>query len=513
MKKFMSLIMAVFVFCLGITEFSVNATDNPEEEQPTFVYTVKDDGTAEITAWFLNEYNAYIPPEVDGYTVTSIGDFAFYGLSEVKLVYIPYSVTEIGEGAFLNCENMDSVVISDSVESIGELAFGCIYDEETETAYKAEKFTVYGYHGFEGVSKAYADSLGFEYNGVNSLIHYSKYKDEIIIDSADPRITKINIPAEINGMPVVKIQSMAFENYYYLESVVLPDSLKEIGVAAFSNCSLITEIDIPDSVSEIGVKAFMDCISLEKVKLPAELEVIGESLFSGCISLSDITLGEKITNIEQYAFSKCYSIEEITIPASVKTIGDCAFSGCISLKNINVDPENQKYYSKDGVLLSVTHWVGGNDTYTLECFPCDNPATSYTVPEEVSKIAKNAFYECQNLESVVITENVQQIGSFAFADSESLRYIEHPASAWLTEAGNYRNCPNLTVYAEESERFNEYLEKENNTTTNIKVLSGKEFDIIHLKGVILNISEAPQDSEIDIFDLIIMKHAVCNGNL
>ena len=62
-----------------------------------------------------------IPATLDGYSVTSIGDYAFDS-NALTSVTIPNSVTSIGTGAFYN-NALTSVTIGSSVTSIGNYAF------------------------------------------------------------------------------------------------------------------------------------------------------------------------------------------------------------------------------------------------------------------------------------------------------------------------------------------------------------------------------------------------------
>ena len=55
-------------------------------------------------------------------SVTSIGEYVFYGCSSLTSIIIPNSVTSIGEYAFFRCSSLTSIIIPNSVTSIGEYA-------------------------------------------------------------------------------------------------------------------------------------------------------------------------------------------------------------------------------------------------------------------------------------------------------------------------------------------------------------------------------------------------------
>ena len=57
------------------------------------------------------------------YTVTSIGEYAFWGCSGITSVIIPSSVTSIGQYAFSRCTSLKSVTLPAELTEIGENAF------------------------------------------------------------------------------------------------------------------------------------------------------------------------------------------------------------------------------------------------------------------------------------------------------------------------------------------------------------------------------------------------------
>ena len=125
-KWFVSLLMVVVMMCACWTGALAE-----DEERETFTsgdyeYALLDDGTVEIAGYKGSADLLAIPAELDGKTVTAIGDYSFLFCGSLTSVSIPDSVTSIGDSAFSSCDSLTSVSIPDSVTSIGDYAFaGC----------------------------------------------------------------------------------------------------------------------------------------------------------------------------------------------------------------------------------------------------------------------------------------------------------------------------------------------------------------------------------------------------
>jgi hypothetical protein len=96
----------------------------------------------------------------------------------------------------------------------------------------------------------------------------------------------VEIPDKIDGEPVVVIGSHAFENCYELESVKIPNSVREIRSFAFSACGSLKSIELPARITTIEGRAFSKCTKLEKIIIPKGVTFVGAWAFYGCDNLT-----------------------------------------------------------------------------------------------------------------------------------------------------------------------------------------------------------------------------------
>ena len=115
-------------------------------------------------------------------------------------------------------------------------------------------------------------------------------------------ITKVVVPAIIDGQSVTEIGEWAFYQKVGIQSVELPWTLKVIGEEAFRDCFNLRRINIPEGLTAILHAGFKMCIRLKPLVLPQSLERIGEEAFLGCEKLNRVEFRSKTTEIHPFAF-------------------------------------------------------------------------------------------------------------------------------------------------------------------------------------------------------------------
>ncbi|NLC13177.1 MAG: leucine-rich repeat domain-containing protein, partial [Chloroflexi bacterium] len=111
MKKLFTVILAMLQ---TVTWWGGSAAEEKQTEFQSgdYNYVLLEDGTAEITDYRGETSSLVIPDTLDGYTVTSIGAWAFDECESLSSVTIGMAVEHIGANPFADCESLTKIVVS-----------------------------------------------------------------------------------------------------------------------------------------------------------------------------------------------------------------------------------------------------------------------------------------------------------------------------------------------------------------------------------------------------------------
>ena len=386
------------------------------------------------------------------YTVTTIGESAFYYCSSLTSVTIPNSVTTIGKSAFYYCSSLTKAEFT-SIESLCNISFSSdasnplryaknlyINGKEIKDLAIPESVTSIGNYAFYNCSGLTSVTIPESVTTIGEFaFRYCSGLTSVTIPNSVTSIGKYafyccsGLTSVIIPNSVTSIEWCAFDGCSGLTSVTIPNSVTSIGSSAFSSCSGLTSVTIPNSVTSIGESAFDDCSGLTSVTIPNSVTSIGTGAFFGCTSLTSVTIPTSVTSIGSAAFYKCTNLTSVTIPNSVTSIDASAFEGCASMKKV-AKPSSVSYsfgsnamvvnYNKGNAYADADGFVWSNDNTELLFVPC-SLAGSYSIPNSVTSIGANAFRYCSDLTSVTIPTSVTAIGEYAFDGCRGLTVVEY----------------------------------------------------------------------------------------
>lgn len=237
----------------------------------------------------------------------------------------------------------------------------------------------------------------------------------------------VEIPAEIEGYPVTRVASRAFNLCTGLTLVTIPDSVENIEGGAFYACSSLFAVSVDENnpyYSDIdGVLFNID--KSELIHYP-----------SGRTEESYV-IPDSVSCIKGYAFNSCLNLNSVTIPDSVANIENRGFYVCYSLTCISVNENNSGYSDIDGILFN-------KDKSELINYPAGRAENSYIIPDSVATIEEFAFCQCSALTSVTIPESVTSLKSGAFSRCSGLTSIIIPDSVISIGEAAFFVCYGLT---------------------------------------------------------------------
>lgn len=275
-----------------------------------FSYEVNADGTScTITGiGTCTDIRINMPETIDGYTVTKIGNNAFYDCKSIRKIILPDTITEIGSTAFYACTGIDEIILPEGLETIGATAFGiCISLTEIRIPENVKTMADSAFIFCASLVEVCNDSelkivLGDENN---ALGYYAKN----LYTSKEPASKLVNVDGYVfyNDNGKYLLVGYRGENDY----LVLPKTVNgqpyAIADNSFSYIKWLKGMVIPEGVTEIGFAVFFECVGIETITIPKSVTTIGENALAGCESLTDIYYAGSESEWQNIGYPNAYN--------------------------------------------------------------------------------------------------------------------------------------------------------------------------------------------------------------
>ncbi|MCD8089181.1 MAG: leucine-rich repeat domain-containing protein [Clostridiales bacterium] len=451
-----------------------------------------------IGDWTFSNCNNLVSADLTG--VTEISSGAFYNSPSLATVTVSTSLSYVGESAFECCDSLKTVNYDGSEDDWNNINIEGGNDALVNAYYTADiSYTI--------------ENGVLTISGTGRMPSYDSWEDtpwhedkdsitEVIIESGITtvgshsfetfdQITSVSLPEGLTS-----IGGWAFCGCTNLQGITFPETLTTISDCAFEDCKNITELYIPANVTSMAHRAFggtgiatitvsddntnyycennfalyngnslyfcapaSEATSLEILDTVIELWA---SAVRGCTNLESVTIPEGVDFISSWAFEGCSNLTTITIPSSVNYVYDGAFNECYSLSNVIYNGDNWDgitiednnsclteayeytnnvsdvvYTLEDGVLtISLADGTGGsgwmpnNINYTASWYAENDidSITSVVISDGITRIGSYAFQFFENLESVTIPTSVTTVKEYAFDGCDSLTTVNYDGS-------------------------------------------------------------------------------------
>ncbi len=144
---------------------------------------------------------------------------------------------------------------------------------------------------------------------------------------------------------VTSIPSEAFEEFFKLTAIYIPDVVTEVDRYAFASCTSLTSLTLPEGLTSLGIGAFAWCKALATIVIPHGVTSIRDFAFCGCTTLASVTL-HGVMSIGMDAFKHCTNLTSVFLPEGLHSIGSGAFCGCTSLTSIALPASLSSIYGE-----------------------------------------------------------------------------------------------------------------------------------------------------------------------
>ncbi len=240
-------------------------------------------------------------------SVVSINPYTFYSYNPLTKVVLGNNVVTIGASAFKKCSKITEVIFNEKLKEIEDYAFSeCTEIEKLDFGNALESIGAEAFYYNTNLTNVLLPKT-LKFLGTKAFgLHYLE--------------RKIDFTGTIEDWCNISFGGLCFPNFK--------------NYTLTFNSKLLTELTIPNTLDEIHAFTFENWYWLETIKIPNTVKVIGDDAFMNCENLQKIEFEQKsnLTAIKTWAFHSCKSLSAILLPSTVRSIEHNAFENCANLK-------------------------------------------------------------------------------------------------------------------------------------------------------------------------------------
>lgn len=453
-----------FKNCPALSEMVVPASVESIGDQAFF----NDSGLATIT---MNE------------GLKTIGSEVFWNNSGVVNFSIPGTVTTMGSNCFYGCTRVAYLTFRDGDEILTlNNVSGRSSRIDAVTSDQNNRDMKYDYF--------YDCPIRFLTLGRN--LKYSYSNSETMYDAGEGKTNRASAPlvnhTDLRSVTIGKKVTFLWHHLLNgcsnVAKLTMSDGMQQVYSYALANCSALTELIFPNPLVlldnyacandtqlatvvfneepgnnldfTIGVSTFQNCPGLTSLTFPAKTVSIGNYCFYGTANLRDITFVDSNREITLGYGAKPEEYQGISQDQYMPLFGNSKLNTLYIGRNIGYISNNTAIYEKDrgkygfspfynqSFLTDVKFSQAGTVTYCHHHLLYKvNNCEEIILPESLQTIGDYTFAGMTLLNGITIPNKVTEVGKYAFAEDENLKYAKLSTSCpWLKE-GLFSNCLTL----------------------------------------------------------------------
>ena len=211
-----------------------------------------------------------------------------------------------------------------------------------------------------------------------------------------------------------------------------------------------------------------------------------------------LTIPDTVEEIGEGAFSNLSGLKTIIIPSTVKRIAQSAFAYNSTLENV-IMQEREK---EDGTIEGV-EYIGAHAFRD-----CSNLKT-VQMANSVKEIERFAFYYCEKLQNITLSDNIKVLKSHTFSDCKNLTKIELPKNLEEIEIRAFFNCNLKEITLPKNlEKMGNDVFGQNKNLSIIKIAEGNEiFEFDETRGMLIQ-----KNNELKEKDIVFMTDNALKSN-